>query len=744
MSDAIFTNTDQIQGTTMKQTATALIIPLLLIIAGAATATEPVYFNLSEEIILPSSSEGGSWFQPRPTAMPGYGNDGGPAVVMTIQKALGSDFFSGLEFMRSDDMGLTWTTPQPVPELGWRDGDADDGEDGLTIGICDFTLGWHEPTGKVLGIGHTVRYTETGFAGYGYRRDTAYSVYDPQADQWTPWTVLDLPETPNDKYYFNGSHGQWLVEPDGSLLVPIYHVPAGEDFVATGIVARCEFDGNDLTFVEHGNELTHSVPRGLYEKSITKYDGRYYMTMRNDVKGYVSVSDDGLNFGPIQAWTFDDGTELGSYNTQQKWVTNDDGLFLVYTRRGADNDHIIRHRAPLFMAQVDTDNLQVIRSTERIAVAERGAPLGNFDATIIDENETWITVAGGPAYCTRVTWTEPELQTVVPGGTVPYAWYRADAGVTLAPDTDLVSQWGDQSGNNRNLQVAGGNPRLTANGPGDTPALTFDGDDKLLGAASQWGAAAAGTVLAIWKAADFDTTHGDNITFLYDGSDPADGERDRQFLLYGELSSGAVDHWMQGGGYDDDNDSYNGSDRLPVDDAGLGQSVIDQWFVTAVTHTSGTDDTLRVNGREIYSGNMLSSGLNGIKVGYAVNEYYGFHGELCELIVFEGLLDEIELAAVEQELMVRWGLATRIPGDANSDGQVDVSDLGILATNYGSGIGFGWRHGDFTGDTVVDVSDLGVLATAYGTITSSQAVPEPGIALMLAGGLLVLLLHRRT
>ena len=47
---------------------------------------------------------------------------------------------------------------------------------------------------------------------------------------------------------------------------------------------------------------------------------------------------------PTQAvrreWRFDDGSPLGSYNTQQHWVTVGGGLFLVYTRKGADNDHI--------------------------------------------------------------------------------------------------------------------------------------------------------------------------------------------------------------------------------------------------------------------------------------------------------------------------------------------------------------------------------------------------------------------
>ncbi|MDQ3624385.1 MAG: hypothetical protein M3463_18145 [Verrucomicrobiota bacterium] len=48
--------------------------------------------------------------------------------------------------------------------------------------------------------------------------------------------------------------------------------------------------------------------------------------------------------------------------------------------RGANNDHIVRHRAPLFMARVDTDKLHVIRSSEKIVVPERGAEMGNFGA----------------------------------------------------------------------------------------------------------------------------------------------------------------------------------------------------------------------------------------------------------------------------------------------------------------------------------------------------------------------------
>jgi hypothetical protein len=62
-------------------------------------------------------------------------------------------------------------------------------------------------------------------------------------------------------------------------------------------------------------------------------------------------------------------------------------------------------------------------------------------------------------------------------------------------------------------------------------------------------------------------------------------------------------------------------------------------------------------------------------------------------------------------------MISRRPGDANSDGKVDVGDLGILAANYG-GSNKNWAQGDFNGDGAVDVGDLGILAANYGSGTN--------------------------
>jgi hypothetical protein len=185
-------------------------------------------------------------------------------------------------------------------------------------------------------------------------------------------------------------------------------------------VLRCSFDGQTLACLETGEELALDGGRGLCEPSLAAFQGRYYLTLRNDARAYITTSEDGLHFAPIRPWTFDDGSDLGSYNTQAHWLVHSHGLFLTYTRRGADNDHIVRNRAPLFVAQVDPAKLQVLRATEKALLPERGVMLGNFGAAAITPAESWVTDAeyilggkphprgaNGTVWLGRVRWSLP-------------------------------------------------------------------------------------------------------------------------------------------------------------------------------------------------------------------------------------------------------------------------------------------------------------------------------------------------
>ena len=313
-------------------------------------------------------------------------------AVLTTQKLrlTGSDIFYALHSTRSDDLGRSWSPLTKQETLDRRSiGDS------VEACPCDFTPAWHAATGTLLGTGHTALYTDDELIGRPYPRQTYYTVYDAETSCWSEWKSLAMPDA---DHFFNSGAGctQRVDLPNGDILLPIYFLSRERaeikpvSYQAT--VLRCAFDGTDLSYLEHGDELSAPDPRGFCEPSLTAFAGRFFLTLRNDVRGYVTSGDDGLHFAPPKPWTFDDGEELGNYNTQQHWITHSDALFLVYTRRGANNDHVFRHRAPLFMAEVDPDRLCVIRDTERIVVPERGARLGNFGTVNVSKDESWVTV----------------------------------------------------------------------------------------------------------------------------------------------------------------------------------------------------------------------------------------------------------------------------------------------------------------------------------------------------------------
>ena len=89
---------------------------------------------------------------------------------------------------------------------------------------------------------------------------------------------------------------------------------------ASSLLALCAFDGKILTYRKHGTEHNFPQGRGLYEPSLTKFDGQYFLTMRANHSAFVTRGKDGIHFESIREWKFDDGQVLGSYNTQQHWV----------------------------------------------------------------------------------------------------------------------------------------------------------------------------------------------------------------------------------------------------------------------------------------------------------------------------------------------------------------------------------------------------------------------------------------
>ena len=248
----------------------------------------------------------------------------------------------------------------------------------------------------------------------------SYSVYSPDSNTWSGIQLLELPKTDHSGKSISQPNRacQRFDLPGGEILLPIRYCREAKKLNYTTIVALCRFNGKTLTYLRHGTELSQDKNRGFYEPSVTRFKNRYYLTLRADDTAFVAASNDGLEYEEPIEWKFEDGQSLGSYNTQQHWVTHRDGLYLVYTRRNADNDHIFRHRAPLFIARVDPERMCVLRASEQILVPQNHADLGNFGVVDVSPTETWVIVAEYPAtgkrkdernqvFAAKIVWSRP-------------------------------------------------------------------------------------------------------------------------------------------------------------------------------------------------------------------------------------------------------------------------------------------------------------------------------------------------
>ncbi len=121
------------------------------------------------------------------------------------------------------------------------------------------------------------------------------------------------------------------------------------------------------------------------------------------------------------------------------------------------------------------------------------------------------------------------------------------------------------------------------------------------------------------------------------------------------------------------------------------------------------DDT-----RQMLQSGKLTTSSSGGKLGYADNA-------VLHLTSFAGQTVD------DGNLLVKFTYG----GDANLDGQVDISDLGALATAWQTSAP--WTGGDFDYSGFVDISDLGILATNWQLGVGSPLGPSFDEALASVG-----------
>ena len=359
------------------------------------------------------------WFHPRACLIPAA--DGSlTRVLMTMQDISGSDVFHHVHVTISDDQGRTWSKPEPISDLDWH---ALGG--GLFEGVCDVVPQWHPQTRTVLAMGHTVFYRNDALTKKAEDRAMVYAVRGPDGT-WGKRRKVVWNDLRGTGIYTCGC-GERLLFDNGDLLVPVSYGPKDKtDRMVSSW--RCAFDGETVTIKEQGTELQNKAGRGLLEPSVTKFHGRYFMTIRaEDGKGHVTTSDDGLHWAETRPWTFDDGEVLKMNTTQTHWLNHSEGLHLVYNRGTSANAKVMRFRAPLYVAAVDAQTLRLRRDTERVVFPLKGDPVNdpkrvvltdNFHTTAISPDESWVTVGEntlaarikGDLMIARVKWSRPNGQ----------------------------------------------------------------------------------------------------------------------------------------------------------------------------------------------------------------------------------------------------------------------------------------------------------------------------------------------
>ena len=343
-----------------------------------------------ERSVIAHGSGKYDWFQARGVWVP----EPFQTSLMLMQQKThdnGHGYFD-IYWSRSDDQ-VHWANPKPIPSLKRTTQD-----DGYDIVAGDLWPVFHAKTGKVLVTGKTFNFREQEHEDI-LREQVAYAVFDPATESWSTLQQLDLPKTDHSGREIiapnAGCNQSVVVDASGRLLIPIRYQTHSDWRNYVSVVAECSFDGERLSYVRHGSEHSHPVGRGLYEPSLVAFQGHYFLTLRADRDGFVTNSTDGIHFTEAVRWKFDDGQPLGSYNTQQHWIVGGDRLYLVYTRRNPHGGHIIRHRAPLYVAEVDPQSLRVIRDTEQVVFPIEGRALGNSGVCRIGANESWVIVGEG-------------------------------------------------------------------------------------------------------------------------------------------------------------------------------------------------------------------------------------------------------------------------------------------------------------------------------------------------------------
>jgi sialidase-1 len=268
-----------------------------------------------------------------------------------------------------------------------------------------------------------------------------------------------------------------------------------------------------------------------------------------------------------------------------------------------------------------------------------------------------------------------------------HAWYQPDAGLNggggLPADGTAITRWDDSGASGRDLtrvsSDAAKQPVLRHTTGNGMPAVEFDGNDYIWGnsGASEFGTLDSGRTVFIVARAD--SADGG---YLFDSSTSAA----RNALFTGENADPGV--WTL----------YTGANpTVTADNVGAGALTM-----LTVTMTDGAQ-AIRLNGEDAASGTSALNNLAGLILGarYSVSNH--LRGGICELLVYDSELNEIDRGAIETYLGGKYDLEdppeqpdSVIVFDVSTDPYPNIRIPSLLSLQDGTLLAF--AEGRFGGD----------------------------------------------
>ncbi|HEY4301165.1 MAG TPA: LamG-like jellyroll fold domain-containing protein, partial [Candidatus Didemnitutus sp.] len=258
-----------------------------------------------------------------------------------------------------------------------------------------------------------------------------------------------------------------------------------------------------------------------------------------------------------------------------------------------------------------------------------------------------------------IPWPAP----IIPNGL--RAWYRADVGVVADTDNRVVG-WPDLSGSGFHVVSSGDSsrdPEWESTGFNGHPTVSFNGSMALVTADTEDLANGAQdvTVIAVVKPA---ATQGWAATIYYWGTD---GNLSHGFTSEGTPNQFEL-HW------DDANYGEQKSPRLNVTAGQVQVLSAEKNGASASVYMNGT-----LEGMQSETGTMAPS-ISALALGNAAAPYYGFNGDIAEILVYNRALSDSERQQIEQALEAKY-----IAADSDGDGLPDAWEMQYLGSlSYGA------------------------------------------------------------